>query len=674
MNSNKKGFTLVELLAVIVILAIIIIIAVSAVIPIMNRIKKRALLNEARTYMKAAEQEIVGDSFGEDVPATSCIEVRELNKQSVKKNNKKYMGTVITQYTDSGFVQTISLTDGKYYVYGSGKLSNSNLSSTKQAEFKTYCSGPVTYNDTDTDSYLSVGDKITLGEDNFYFITHDSNNDLVFVAEYPLDENGRQVQSPASTSFSSASYWTDSSDFSPLGTKIHSSSYNYVYRTTNNRDSSSGDTNNNFKTRINLYKEYLNSLDILPVKDVRLMSYEEAQDIGCTNQNSSCPSFIPFNNIFLGSAYDNGKLWAIVSRKLTYYAYNRGLFKALPVIVISQDMVNKGKSEDIIDDSNEYMLAAKREVEKNSQIPSYSCISILDLNKKLGKTSKNRGTVVTEYSNGVYTQTISLTNKAFYVYGSGEINASNVSNTQQDDYLAYCPDSLGYYDIDKNSKISYGDVFTMGEEQFYFLKRDKNNDLVLLPKYNLYYYGYDSSIGNVTKQSESVVGWNSKCTQSGDDFTYFSSPFGSDNDYWVGSSDYEPFGDSNYLYVYWDKQGKVRNNNQRIRSEQYKGYLNLLGIADVKDVRAISYEEARETICKYGSESSPMCIHPSIDLYSGSTPLSFNQLFWTGSVGTGSNYHDAFVVDFKNNRFRKDSASNNCYAFSPVVIIGEPEL
>ena len=62
MNKTRNdGFTLVELLAVIGILAVVILIAVTAVVPRMNNAKKKAFVDEALVYMKAAKEAYVTD-------------------------------------------------------------------------------------------------------------------------------------------------------------------------------------------------------------------------------------------------------------------------------------------------------------------------------------------------------------------------------------------------------------------------------------------------------------------------------------------------------------------------------------------------------------------------------------------------------------------------------------
>ena len=60
---KKKGFTLVELLAVIAILAILVIIALPNIMGMFNNAKKSSFLTEIKRIYRGAEQEYVKDSF-----------------------------------------------------------------------------------------------------------------------------------------------------------------------------------------------------------------------------------------------------------------------------------------------------------------------------------------------------------------------------------------------------------------------------------------------------------------------------------------------------------------------------------------------------------------------------------------------------------------------------------
>ncbi len=147
---KKKGFTLVELLAVIVILAVVILIAVTAVIPRMNNAKKKALLDEALMYLKAAKESIVFD--GDQSP--SCINVSNLNENYIKKSSDSYTGVVKNEYVNGELSQTINLTNGSLYIVGTDNLTSSDVKSTMPKGFAASCGdyNPILAENADTNT------------------------------------------------------------------------------------------------------------------------------------------------------------------------------------------------------------------------------------------------------------------------------------------------------------------------------------------------------------------------------------------------------------------------------------------------------------------------------------------------------------------------------------------
>lgn len=66
---NKDGFTLIELLAVIAIFGVLVIFLVPKVINTLSDSKKKSFIVEVKTIYKAAENAILLNSIGEDLPS-----------------------------------------------------------------------------------------------------------------------------------------------------------------------------------------------------------------------------------------------------------------------------------------------------------------------------------------------------------------------------------------------------------------------------------------------------------------------------------------------------------------------------------------------------------------------------------------------------------------------------
>ena len=124
MMKNQKGFTLVELLAVIVILAVVILIAVTAVIPRMNDARKGAFADEAMAYIRGAQEAYV-ESQMDGGAGTSCFTVAWLNANKIDKKGDAYSGYVSIDANGTG---TAYIKNNKYMINGgTGSLSKTNV-------------------------------------------------------------------------------------------------------------------------------------------------------------------------------------------------------------------------------------------------------------------------------------------------------------------------------------------------------------------------------------------------------------------------------------------------------------------------------------------------------------------------------------------------------------------
>ena len=113
---NRKGFTLVELLSVIVILSVVVLIATNAVLPMMSSAKKQVLATEANIMIKQAY--LLYTEKGE--VGTKCISYKELlDSGKVDKNDEDYTGSFLIESTEDGkYNYKIWLSNGKNMIEG----------------------------------------------------------------------------------------------------------------------------------------------------------------------------------------------------------------------------------------------------------------------------------------------------------------------------------------------------------------------------------------------------------------------------------------------------------------------------------------------------------------------------------------------------------------------------
>jgi len=95
MLKNKKGFTLVELLAVIVILALLIVITANTVLPMMNKSKKNGMVVYAERVLNAASANFQADSI------TSTIDSKNYSIGKLMGESNYYGCVKVTKSGDT---------------------------------------------------------------------------------------------------------------------------------------------------------------------------------------------------------------------------------------------------------------------------------------------------------------------------------------------------------------------------------------------------------------------------------------------------------------------------------------------------------------------------------------------------------------------------------------------
>ena len=153
MKEKNKGFTLVELLAVIVILALIALIATPIILNVISDAKKEAAKDSAYGYIEAIENAIIRNDFEEDdnflsPDASGCYELNELDKKVNIKGTKPKIDDSAQVCLKDGTVTNLTGVeiDGYEFTYADDELSMNE----KSKKYTVYANGTAVYYNPET--------------------------------------------------------------------------------------------------------------------------------------------------------------------------------------------------------------------------------------------------------------------------------------------------------------------------------------------------------------------------------------------------------------------------------------------------------------------------------------------------------------------------------------------
>ena len=154
---KNKGFTLVELLAVIAILALLVIIALPNVLKMFNQAKKDTFLTEAKTIYKEISKKYISETMrGNKISIIS----NDNNKLELESNNLKYN----IKLKGDGSIKKFQVSNGTYCL--SGKFNNlSELTTDKITEGECEIREPK---DFSTDSWETIVEAVEEGNTSKY--------------------------------------------------------------------------------------------------------------------------------------------------------------------------------------------------------------------------------------------------------------------------------------------------------------------------------------------------------------------------------------------------------------------------------------------------------------------------------------------------------------------------
>ncbi len=112
---EKKGFTLVELLAVIIVLAIIMLIAVNNVIPLMTQAREGAFASTANNVLNAAETAVLADEINQN--NYDCYSIQYLVSQEYVRKIKYDVTNGFSGHVRARRVVTGGVTSYEYDIH-----------------------------------------------------------------------------------------------------------------------------------------------------------------------------------------------------------------------------------------------------------------------------------------------------------------------------------------------------------------------------------------------------------------------------------------------------------------------------------------------------------------------------------------------------------------------------
>ena len=171
---NKKGFTLVELLAVIAILAILVIIALPNVLKMYNDSKKNSFLTEAKTVYSEVSKKYISESMKGN--KLSYISSEDNTKLDMTGKNLQYCVLLNTD----GSVKSMKVSNGTWIAELSGnkKITDLKSSDLKDGNLDNEECGPKKPKTFKDDDWDTIANAVRTGQTSNYYVGDEKEVDL----------------------------------------------------------------------------------------------------------------------------------------------------------------------------------------------------------------------------------------------------------------------------------------------------------------------------------------------------------------------------------------------------------------------------------------------------------------------------------------------------------------
>ena len=451
------------------------------------------------------------------------------------------------------------------------------------------------YADLNIDGSISTGDYVKIGDfDEFWVVDIDSSTkNLKLLPKYSLTSNYRQ-----SYSYKWGSYALI--DF--LG-------------------------NVSIDTYFDNYKNYLKELNIVDVKDARLMLYDEATLFGCSKKFSdSCSNY--FHNQYFWLGYRSGNYWwQMCDSYIDYFSPIGGMHVSgvRPLIEIDGSIIN----------------TITFDYQYDSLTETKYFLNGMSLSSSLDNPTRT-GWVF----DGWYTDTNYTT----------EVTEDTIP-TGSTTYYAKWKADIAYTDTNEDGNISLGDKVMIGDEGFWVIASPEDGKVKLLAEYNL----------------------NSNSRQEPSN-NYQAVTF-SDDIYWSDFTNLYLQDVSGRYYIYRDKDNNETNNNLKKYINNYKDYLMSIGATNIEDARLMSHYEANLTGCgeiwDYGSDC-PEYIANQVywlgSLYYSNRDTYISQVWDLSYIESMGGGFGLGIIGMKRENLKHPAYDGNGFGIRPLIIVFEDAL
>lgn len=343
----KKGFTLVELLAVIVILGIISLITVPIVLKVVNDATDESEKQSVALYSEAIKTSALNYEITDKKRLSGSFTTTSNGHTLVNEETNEEIPVDFSKTTINCMEVVINTFDD--ITLRGCKVGNStNTYSYSSKTNTTY--EPICVREVDKDGF----DTVTCDTESFYVMSEDvSNGTITALTKYNLNvgenlvpnaevgiQNSQAIGSinsanigNATITFSNDAYWRSDNVLKSEYAAISPDVRPYIY-----------DSNSNLYEYVETYKSYLIEKGV-EVTGARLMKYEEAVSYGCdyTSGVNNCtdgnaPTWVYSTSYWLGSSTGGGGAYDILhSGRCWSGAYaTTNMMGVRPVVVISK--------------------------------------------------------------------------------------------------------------------------------------------------------------------------------------------------------------------------------------------------------------------------------------------------------------------------------------------------